>query len=88
MLQLEDKLLRKGRGNVRCQGTNGSGLIGRLGRPIKVTFRDKIKSLLRDPLYLKRGDAIKSSKRLEGKPSLLPAVGEALRPAFPALLQP
>jgi hypothetical protein len=23
MLQLEDKLLEKGQGNVRCQGTNG-----------------------------------------------------------------
>jgi hypothetical protein len=29
------------------QGTNGPGLIGRLGRPIRVTFRDKIESLLR-----------------------------------------
>jgi hypothetical protein len=47
MLQLEDELLRKGRGNVRRQGTNGPGLIGRLGRPIRVTFRDKIESLLR-----------------------------------------
>jgi hypothetical protein len=48
MLQLEDELLGKGRvmsraGNVRCQGTNGSGLIGRLGKPIKV----KIESLVR-----------------------------------------
>jgi hypothetical protein len=43
MLQLEDELLRKGCGNVRCQGTNGLGLIGRLGRPIRV----KIESLLR-----------------------------------------
>jgi hypothetical protein len=25
MLQLEDELLGKGRGNVRCQGPNGSG---------------------------------------------------------------
>jgi hypothetical protein len=47
MPQLEGELLEKGRGNVRCQGTNGSGLIGRLGRPIRVTFRDKIESLLR-----------------------------------------
>jgi hypothetical protein len=37
------------------------------------------------PLYLKRGDvSIKASKRLEGKPSLLSAVGEAPWPAFPA----
>jgi hypothetical protein len=48
MLQLEDELLGKGRvmsraGNVRCQGTNVSGLIGRLGKPIKV----KIESLVR-----------------------------------------
>jgi hypothetical protein len=43
MLQLEDELLGKGRGNVRCQGTNGSGLIGWLGRPIRV----KIESLHR-----------------------------------------
>jgi hypothetical protein len=47
MLQLEDELLGKGRGNVRCQGTNGPVLIGQLGRPIRVTFRDKIESLLR-----------------------------------------
>jgi hypothetical protein len=47
MLQLEDERLGKGRGNVRCQGTNGPGVIGRLDRPIRVTFRDKIKSLLR-----------------------------------------
>jgi hypothetical protein len=47
MLQLEDELLGEGRGNVRCQGTNGPGLIARLGRPIRVAFRDKIKSLLR-----------------------------------------
>jgi hypothetical protein len=25
MLQLEDELLEKGRGNVRCQGPNGPG---------------------------------------------------------------
>jgi hypothetical protein len=25
MLQLEDELLGKGRGNVRCQGSNGPG---------------------------------------------------------------
>jgi hypothetical protein len=43
MLQLEDELLGKGRGNVRCQGINGLGLIGRLGRPIRV----KIESVLR-----------------------------------------
>jgi hypothetical protein len=43
MLQLEDELLGKGRGNVRSQRTNGPGLIGRLGRPIRV----KIESLLR-----------------------------------------
>jgi hypothetical protein len=44
---LEDELLGKGRGNVRCPATNGPGLIGRLGRPIRVMFRDKIESLLR-----------------------------------------
>jgi hypothetical protein len=33
--------------SVRCQGTNGPGLIGPLGRPIRVTFSDKIKSLFR-----------------------------------------
>jgi hypothetical protein len=38
MLQLEDELLGKERGNVRYQGTNGPGLIGRLGRPIRVKF--------------------------------------------------
>jgi hypothetical protein len=37
---------------VRCQGTNGLGLIGRLGRPIRVTFRDKIESLLRGQVIL------------------------------------
>jgi hypothetical protein len=47
MLQLEDELLGKGRSNVRCQVINGPSLIGRLGRPIRVRFRDKIESLLR-----------------------------------------
>jgi hypothetical protein len=47
MLQLKDELLEKGRGNVRCQGSNGPGLIGRLGRPIRVTFWDKVEYLLR-----------------------------------------
>jgi hypothetical protein len=41
MLQLEDELLGKGRGNVKCQGTNGPGPIGRVNRPIRVRFRDK-----------------------------------------------
>jgi hypothetical protein len=31
----------------QVSGTNGPGLIGRLGRPIRVTFRDKIEFLLR-----------------------------------------
>jgi hypothetical protein len=52
MLQLEDKLLGKGRGNVRCQGTNGPSPMGRLSRPIRVRFRDKIKSLLRGQVIL------------------------------------
>jgi hypothetical protein len=47
MPQLDDELLGKGRCNVRWQGTNWLGLIARLGRPIRVTFRDKIESLLR-----------------------------------------
>jgi hypothetical protein len=37
---------------VRCQGTNRSGLIGRLGRPIRVTFRYKMESLLRGQVIL------------------------------------
>jgi hypothetical protein len=32
MLQLEDELLEKERGNVMCQGTNGPGPMSRLGR--------------------------------------------------------
>jgi hypothetical protein len=52
MLQLEDELLKKGRGNVRCQETNGPGPMGRLNRPIRVRFRDKIKSLLRGQVIL------------------------------------
>jgi hypothetical protein len=52
MLQLEDELLEKGRGNVRCQVTNGSGPMGRLSRPIMVRFTDKIKSLLRGQIIL------------------------------------
>jgi hypothetical protein len=40
MLQLEDELLEKGRGNVRS-------LMGRLGRPIMVRSRDNIRSFLR-----------------------------------------
>jgi hypothetical protein len=34
MLQLEDELLRKGRGNVRCQGPNGPG--GPLGLGLEI----------------------------------------------------
>jgi hypothetical protein len=52
MLQLEDELLGKGRGIVRSQGTNGPGLIGWLSRPIRVTFREKIESLLRGQVIL------------------------------------
>jgi hypothetical protein len=52
MMQLEDELLGKGWGIVRCQGTNGLGLIGWLGRPIRVTFRDKIESLLRGQVII------------------------------------
>jgi hypothetical protein len=47
MLHLEDEMLGKGRGNVRCQWINGPRLIVQLGRPIWVRFRDKIESLLR-----------------------------------------
>jgi hypothetical protein len=39
-------LLGKGRGNVRCQETNGPSPMGRLNRPIRVRFRDKMESLL------------------------------------------
>jgi hypothetical protein len=35
MLQLEDELLEKGRGNVTCLGTNGPGPMDRLSRPIR-----------------------------------------------------
>jgi hypothetical protein len=52
MLQLEDELLGKGRGNVRCQGTNGPGPMGRLSRPVRVRFRNKIESLLRGQVIL------------------------------------
>jgi hypothetical protein len=52
MLQLEDELLGKGRGNVRCHGSSGPSLMGWLGRPIRVRFRDKIKSLLRGQVFL------------------------------------
>jgi hypothetical protein len=45
-------MLGKGQGNVKCQGTNGSGLIGRLGMPVRVRFRDKIESLLRGQVVL------------------------------------
>jgi hypothetical protein len=64
--------------------------MGRLNRPIRVRFRDKIKSLLRGQviLYLKRRDvSIKSSKRLEGKSfslasrGLSPAAGVPRDPA-------
>jgi hypothetical protein len=47
MLQLEDELLRKVWGKVRCQGSGGSGQMGWLSRPIRVRCRDKVKSLLR-----------------------------------------
>jgi hypothetical protein len=40
MLQLEDELLEKGRGNVRCHRSSGPSLMGWLGRPVRVRFRD------------------------------------------------
>jgi hypothetical protein len=43
---------RKRAGNVRCQGTNGPGPMGRLNRPIRIRFRDEIKSLLRGQVIL------------------------------------
>jgi hypothetical protein len=52
ILQLEDELLEKGRGNVRCHGSSGPGLMGWLGGPVRVRFRDKIKSLLRGQVIL------------------------------------
>jgi hypothetical protein len=52
MLQLEDELLGKGRGNVRCQRTNGPGPMGRLNRPVRFRFRDKIESLLRGQVII------------------------------------
>jgi hypothetical protein len=46
------------------QGTNGPGLICRFGRPIRVTFRDKIESLLRGQgiLSLKGGEMYQSKQ--------------------------
>jgi hypothetical protein len=52
MLQLEDELLGKGWGNVRCQGTNGSG--GPLGFGLGIRSSPCLGSS--NPLYLKRGD--------------------------------
>jgi hypothetical protein len=52
MLQLKDELLGKGQGNVRSQETNGPGPTGRLNRPIRVRFRDKIESLIRGQVIL------------------------------------
>jgi hypothetical protein len=52
MLQLEDELLGKGWGNVRCHESSGLGLVGWLGGPIRVRFRDKIESLLRGQVIL------------------------------------
>jgi hypothetical protein len=52
MLQLEAELLEKELDNVRRQGTNGPGPIGRLSRPIRVRVRDNIKSLLRGQVTL------------------------------------
>jgi hypothetical protein len=37
---------------VRCQGTNGPSPMGRLSRPVRVRFRDKIESLLRGQVIL------------------------------------
>jgi hypothetical protein len=37
---------------VMCQETNGPGPTGRLNRPVRVRFRDKIESLLRGQVIL------------------------------------
>jgi hypothetical protein len=52
MLQLEDKLLEKGRCNVRCHGSSGPGLMGWLSGPVRVRFKGKIESLLRGQVIL------------------------------------
>jgi hypothetical protein len=52
MLQLEDELPGKGRGNVRCQGPNGPG--GLLGLGLGIRLNPYLGSS--NPLYLKRGD--------------------------------
>jgi hypothetical protein len=93
MLQLEGELLGKGQGNVRCQGTDGPGLIGRLGKPIRVTFRDKIESLLRvkeSSLY-KEGRCINQSKQeirrktlLSCRPWAKPRGRRSLHPSNPS----
>jgi hypothetical protein len=66
--------------------------MGRLNRPVRVRFRDKIESLLRGQVILSiyREEMYQSNQARDQKenPSLLPAVGEAPRPAFLAPLQP
>jgi hypothetical protein len=52
MLQLEDELLGKGRGNVKCQGPNGLG--GSLG--LGLGIRSSPCLGVSNPLYLKGGD--------------------------------
>jgi hypothetical protein len=46
MLQLEEELLGKGQGNVRCQGTNGPGPMGRLNRPIRLGLGIRLRPYL------------------------------------------
>jgi hypothetical protein len=81
MLQLEDELLGKGRGNVGVRGLMGrvqwAGSVGPLGLCLGIRSSPYLGSS--NPLYLKRDLSIKSSKRLEGKPFSL--VGRGRSPA-------
>jgi hypothetical protein len=89
MLQLEDELLGKGRGNVRCEGTNGPGLIGRLSRPIRVRSSPYL-GVKKSSLY-KDGRCINQSKQeirrktlLSCRPWAKPHGWRSLRPSNPS----
>jgi hypothetical protein len=93
MLQLEDELFGKERGNVRYQGTNGPGLIGRLGMTLglRLGIRSNPYLGVKESSLYKEGRCINQIKQeirrktlLSCRPWAKPRGRLSLRPSNPS----